>query len=131
MIGFRFFLKSLDMTLVIRNFLIIIICLACSFLNYCLLQIGIRFYVPITVLPIFCSFVFGYRLPAIVVLSMGVIDDAMLNMSIGTFALVYSSVAYLTSAYGRRPSNPIWLFYIFSTLYVAVNFLLFVTLLKE
>lgn len=112
---------------IVRNLIITAICIVTCFLNYCLLQIGFRFFIPITVLPVFCFFVFGYKIPASVVLAIGVLDDVMVNVPIGTFALLYSSIAYIISVFRQKNINSILFVYIFSGLYIVVNFLCFIT----
>lgn len=111
------------MILILKNLIITTVCLIASFLNYCLLQIGITFFIPITILPIFCAFIFGYRIPALVILAIGVVDDAMLNVPIGVFSLVYLFVVYIILTFLKNPSNPMASVYIFAVLYTVVNFL--------
>jgi hypothetical protein len=113
----------------IRNTITILICLVASFCNYCLLLMGCRFILPITILPIASLLIFKYKIPAIMIILFGLFDDIMLNFRVGTCAVIYSIISYLISINWKKQYNPMHLIYIFVMLYVVINFVCFVVLI--
>jgi hypothetical protein len=115
---------------VIRNTLIVFVCCLTSIVNYCLLQIGCYLVVPATALPLAALLILGHRIPATVIIALGIIDDLMGNYHPGTCVAMYSVIAYLISLHWRRAHDPTRLLYISSGIYIVINFLCFAVFLK-
>ncbi len=109
-----------------RNGLAFLICCFCSFLSYLICQIGVYFFIPLTILPVAIFFTFGYKIPALLIIALGILDDVMTNSPLGTFAVTYSIISYILATVCSKTNSPTRLIYIFSGIYIVVNFILLI-----
>jgi cell shape-determining protein MreD len=84
---------------------------------------GTTLVVPLTIIPVFIFFIYGLKVPAISILCLGIIDDVLSNAVLGTFAFLYSVIAYFLSIKGRKFDRPKLYICITITLYTALNIL--------
>ncbi|MDR1488720.1 MAG: hypothetical protein LBI26_03195 [Holosporales bacterium] len=105
----------------VTNLGAILACILTSFINYCLCQVEIFLFIPITLFLIFTFFIYGYRLPASMIVFLGIIDDIFLNTNFGIIALIYSLLAYFLSIKQTEYGNPNKLFYWAAGIYVIIN----------
>jgi hypothetical protein len=84
---------------------------------------GLQLVVPLTIIPIIVPFIYGIRIPALIILCIGCVDDVLLNAAFGTFALLYSAIAYFISLKGVRFDRPKLYISIAIVLYTISNIL--------
>jgi hypothetical protein len=77
-----------------------VICLATSFLNYCLIQIVVYFF-PLTIVPLAISRFYGYELPVFFTMLFGILDDALYNCPLGLCGMIYALIL-LAMPYKRQ-----------------------------
>lgn len=87
-------LKNIKLGIFLKTSIAVLICFSVSFLNYLLTQIVGGYFFTLTSLAIFYCFIFNCQIPAVLIFLMGLIDDILLNSVLGTYALLYSLIAY-------------------------------------
>lgn len=90
---------TIKLTLIkILNFLFILLVLCCiSLLNYCLMQVFEAWLLPLTFIPIFLASTLGRKLPIILLLFVGILDDIFTNGFLGLYPALYISMEYCIS----------------------------------
>ncbi|MDR2075077.1 MAG: hypothetical protein LBP31_02535 [Holosporales bacterium] len=91
---------------------------------------GCYLVIPATALPLATFMIFKHRIPAVVIVALGIMDDFMVNYHPGTCATLYSVIAYLISINWKNVHNHMRLIYISSGIYIVVNFICFAVFLR-
>lgn len=93
----------------------------CSFLNYCIVQIIDPYFLPITIIPIFLAILFGYNIPIVTVILVGILDDIFTNSHLGLFAALYLFITYLLVTNKRFFTNKKISLSVFFIIFILTN----------
>lgn len=120
--------KSVKKTQPFAGLYVLLVLLLSSFVNYCLLQIGVPLYIPCSLLVILAILFSGHKISAISIILIGIVDDLMLNAHFGVFTLTYSVIAYVFSLRQSNKSSSLSALYILCIIYVIANFFISIIL---
>ena len=126
--GFRLCSKSaMQNKLRIREFcytcFITLMCLSCSLLNYFLVQSVGGYFLPLTIVPIFCAFAYGANFSVVVVFLLGLIDDILMNGTLGIYPTIYLLITYFLCTQSKDLNNRRGLLIAFLLLFITLNLL--------
>ncbi len=117
-------MEYLKLITFLKTFLAVLFCFSVSFLNYLITQIIGGYFFPLTSLAIFYCLILNYQIPAISIFAIGLIDDILLNSITGTYALLYSLIAYsLNSNINKKKVLNLAAI----TIFILINYLTFRT----
>jgi len=88
-------IRNIKLNKLLKIFLTILICFSASFFNYLVTQTIGGYFFPLTSLAIFYCFIFNFQIPVVLIFIVGLTDDLLLNSILGTYALLYSMIAYV------------------------------------
>lgn len=91
-------MEYLKLITFLKNFLAVLFCFFVSFFNYLITQIIGGYFFPLTSLAVFFCLILNYQIPVIFIFAIGLTDDILLNSIMGTYALLYSLIAYFLNS---------------------------------
>lgn len=117
-------IRNIKLNEILKISLIILICFSASFFNYLVTQIIGGYFFPLTSLAIFYCFIFNFQIPAVLIFIIGLTDDLLLNSILGTYALLYSLMAYVLNLdFNSRQKKILNIFAI--TIFLFINYITF------
>lgn len=117
-------IKHFPIKRIVKSAVVLLTLIVTSYLNYCFAQAFVRYFLPATVIPIFCSAVFGYAIPITFIIFIGLVDDIFSNSGIFClYPMIYLAVDYIAISRFGNIHNKNYLVFAFLILFLLINIL--------
>lgn len=108
----------------LKSFLALLVCIATSFVNYCISQAIDAYFLPLTIVSLFLFQLHGVKISVGAVSVIGVIDDIFSGSFLGTFPFIYAAMLYFVKTRSSPLSDKI-LILCFILAFLVINVLTF------